>query len=88
MNKSVINIMNRDDDNDKVKSCLTEHHAMKTYWGTGGIAPRILDLGTRWRGVVSFTSRYSLARRLGGPQSRSGHCGEGKNSQPPPGIEP
>jgi hypothetical protein len=26
--------------------CLTKHHAMKTYWG-GGIAPRILDLGTR-----------------------------------------
>jgi len=22
---------------------------MKTYWGGGGIAPRILDLGTRWR---------------------------------------
>jgi hypothetical protein len=27
------------------KSCpcaLTEHHAMKTYWGSGGIAPCIL----------------------------------------------
>jgi hypothetical protein len=21
---------------------------MKTYWGSGGIAPRILDLGTKW----------------------------------------
>jgi hypothetical protein len=21
---------------------LTEHHAMKAYWGSGGIAPRIL----------------------------------------------
>jgi len=31
----------------------------------------------------------SGGRRLGGPQSRSGHGGEGKNSQPPsPGIEP
>jgi hypothetical protein len=29
--------------------CLTKHHAMKTYWGSGGIAPRILDPGTRWR---------------------------------------
>jgi len=29
-----------------------------------------------------------LDRRLGGPQSRSGHGGEEKNSQPPPGIEP
>jgi hypothetical protein len=28
-----------------------------------------------------------LARRLGGPQNRSGRGGEEKNSQPPPGIE-
>jgi hypothetical protein len=27
------------------------------YWGSGGIAPRILDLGNRWRWVVSFTPR-------------------------------
>jgi hypothetical protein len=27
----------------------TEHHDMKTYWRSGGIAPHILDLGTRWR---------------------------------------
>jgi len=27
-------------------------------------------------------------RRLGGLQSRSGRCGEGKNSEPLPGIEP
>jgi hypothetical protein len=42
--------------------------------------------------VVSFTTRplysqgkspwYTLDRRLGGPQSRSGHGGEEKNSQP------
>jgi hypothetical protein len=32
----------------KLSLCLTKHHAMKTYWGSGGIAPRILDLGTRW----------------------------------------
>jgi hypothetical protein len=25
---------------------LTEHHATKTYWGSGGIAPRIPDLST------------------------------------------
>jgi hypothetical protein len=35
----------------------------------------ILDLGTRWRRVVSFTPRekaprYPLDMRLGGPQSR------------------
>jgi hypothetical protein len=28
---------------------------MKAYWGSGGISPRVLDLGTRWRWVVSFT---------------------------------
>jgi hypothetical protein len=41
----------------KLSLCLTKHHAMKTYWGSGGIAPRILDLGTRWRSVISFTPR-------------------------------
>jgi len=43
--------------------------------GSGGIAPHILDLSTRWRRVVSFTPqqlypqgkspRYSLDRRWG-----------------------
>jgi hypothetical protein len=28
---------------------LTEHHDVKMYWGNGGIAPHILDLGIRWR---------------------------------------
>jgi hypothetical protein len=32
--------------------------------------------------------RYPLDSGLDGPQSRSGHGDEGKNSQPPPGIEP
>jgi hypothetical protein len=50
---------------------------MKAYWVNGGIAPRILDLSTRWRWVVSFTPRqpyrqgkspvYPLDRWLGGP---------------------
>jgi hypothetical protein len=66
--------------------------------GSGGTAPRILDLGTRRSWVVSFTSRslfpqvkspsYSLDRRLTEPQSRPGHGGEEKNSQPLPGLEP
>jgi hypothetical protein len=66
--------------------------------GSGGIAPHILDLGTRWRWAVSYTPRplypqrksrsYLLDRSLGGPQSRSGHGGEEKNSQPLPGLEP
>jgi hypothetical protein len=85
---------------DKRQSCpcaLTEHRAMKAYWGNRGIVPRILDLGTRWRWVVSFTPRplysqgkslwHSLDRRLGGPQIRSGQGGEEKSSQSLPGIE-
>jgi hypothetical protein len=35
----------------------TKHHAMKAYWGSADIATRILNLGTRWRLLVSFTSR-------------------------------
>jgi hypothetical protein len=52
---------------------------------SGGIAPRIRDLNTSWKWVVSSTTRpfypqgkicwYSLYRRLGGPQSRSGRRG-------------
>jgi hypothetical protein len=33
----------------KLSLCLTKHHDMKAYWGSGGIAPHLLDLGTRWR---------------------------------------
>jgi hypothetical protein len=77
---------------------LTERHAMKAYWESGGIAPRILDLGTRRIWVVSFTSRplnpqekspcHPLDRTLGGYQSRSDSSGEEKNSQLLPGLEP
>jgi hypothetical protein len=76
----------------------TEYHAMKASWGSRGIAPHILDFGTRWRWVASFTPRplysqgktpwYPLDRTLGGPQSRSGYGGKDKNSQPLPGLEP
>jgi hypothetical protein len=71
---------------------------MEAYWGSGGIAPCILDLGSRWRWVVSFTPRplypqgkrpwYPLDRRMGGPQNWSGRGGEEKNSSPLPGLEP
>jgi len=27
---------------------LTQLHAVKAYWASGGIAPSILDQGTRW----------------------------------------
>jgi hypothetical protein len=38
----------------KLPLCFTKHQAMKAYWGCRGVA---LDLGTRWRWVVSFTPR-------------------------------
>jgi hypothetical protein len=27
---------------DKFSLCLTKHHSMKAYWGSGAVAPRIL----------------------------------------------
>jgi hypothetical protein len=63
---------------------------MKTYWGNGGIAPRILDLDFTPRPLYpqGKSSWYPLDRRLGGLKNRYGRGGEEKNSQPPPGIEP
>jgi hypothetical protein len=58
----------------KFSLCLTKYHTMKTYpvlnedlWGCGGIAPRILNLSTRWKWVVSFTPSqlYSLGKSAG-----------------------
>jgi hypothetical protein len=67
------------------------------YMGKWRYSSTILDLGTRWRWVVSFISvtlyprwknpRYPLERRLGGPQIQSGLCGEEKNHALP-GTEP
>jgi hypothetical protein len=58
---------------------------MKAYWRSGGISPRILNLGNGLRQVVAFALRplyprekeppYPLGRRLGGPQFRSGRGG-------------
>jgi hypothetical protein len=70
----------------KLSLCLTKHHAMKTCRMSGGIAPRIFNLGTRWRWLVRFMlrplytrgkrPRYPLDRRIGGPQRRCGCGGE------------
>jgi hypothetical protein len=82
----------------KLSLCFNWSPRHEGVLGSWGIAPRILDLGTRRRRVVSFTLRplypqgkcpwYPLDKRLGGLQSRSGRGGEEKNSQPLPGIEP
>jgi hypothetical protein len=60
---------------------------MNAYWESGGIAPLILDLGSRLRWVVSCTARPLYPHWLGGLLSRSGRGGEEKNSQPLPGLE-
>jgi hypothetical protein len=69
---------------------------MKAYWESGGIAPYILDLGTSgllhtpWPLYPQGKNPwYPFDRRVGGSQSRSGHCGgEEKDSHPLPGLEP
>jgi len=33
----------------KLSMLLTKHHAMKTHWGSGGIAQSIHNHGTRWK---------------------------------------
>jgi hypothetical protein len=57
------------------QNCRCENYK----WGSGGIDPCFLDLGTKWRWVVSFTPRplyplgkslrYPSQRRLGGTQT-------------------
>jgi hypothetical protein len=57
---------------------------MKT-WGSGGTSA--LGGGEWSASRPGRFPRYPLDRRLGGPQSRSGRCGEEKNLLPLPGIE-
>jgi hypothetical protein len=33
----------------KLSLCLTKHHAIETYGGSGRTVPHILNLGDRWR---------------------------------------
>jgi hypothetical protein len=72
----------------KVKiSCPCAYLIKHCVWGSGCIDPSILDLGTSWRWVVSFTargksSRYPLERRLCEPQNRPGRREEENNSWP------
>jgi hypothetical protein len=95
---------------EKLSLGLSKYHAMKTYtllnqalhhedvWGSGGLAPRILNVGSRWRCVVSLTlqrlypqqnsPRYALNRKLDGPQIRIGRDGKEKNSHNLPEVEP
>jgi hypothetical protein len=71
---------------------------MNTYWESRGVSPRIFDLGTRWRLVVSITPRpYYLRERAPGTHWIGSWVGpravldivvKRKIPTPPPGIEP
>jgi hypothetical protein len=47
----------------KVPLCFTKYHGMKMYWESGRTIPRILNLGTRWMWVISFTHRPLYPQR-------------------------
>jgi hypothetical protein len=49
---------NRAASTNKWSCALTEHHAMRAYWGSGDIAPRFLDPGTRARCKVPVPEQY------------------------------
>jgi len=66
----------------KIHCKVSPDHAMEAYRGNKGIAPFILNPGTRWRWVVKSSSgrftawqetQYPLNWRLEGSQSWSGH---------------
>jgi hypothetical protein len=51
----------------KFSLCLTKHYAAKTYLGSGGVAPRTIDLGCSWSWVVSVTDRSLYPKRERAP---------------------
>jgi hypothetical protein len=71
---------------------------IKTYGGSEGIAPLILNLRTWWRSVIRFKPRplytwgndlrYPFDARHDRPQNRSVHCREEKNLWPVSETEP
>jgi hypothetical protein len=48
---------------------------MKKYWGSGGIAPRILDLGTIWKWSASRPDRFTPRERVSGTHWIGGWVG-------------
>jgi hypothetical protein len=84
----------------KVKSslCCNLTPRLEDVLDSGGIVPRILNLGTGWRWVVSFirpplyphgrSPWHPLDRRLDVSHNRSGRGVKKKNSKSLPGLEP
>jgi hypothetical protein len=84
----------------KFSLCLIRYHAMMTY-GSGDLTPRILDLGFRWKWVVTFmyqsvysgrkSTGYPWDTRTDGPQSRSREMREkisSSNQNWTPAVQP
>jgi hypothetical protein len=82
-----------------IKIKLSHHKSMEALGGRGGIAPThsrprhyMWVSGQRHAQAALCPRRkdprYPLYRRLGGPQSRSGHRGYRKNLSPLQGVEP
>jgi hypothetical protein len=57
--------------------CFIKRHAM-IYWGSGGIAPRTLNLGSRWRWVASFTPQTPYHCNVGNITVKDG-LGSGRS---------
>jgi hypothetical protein len=88
----------------RLKSKVFPVHTIRAYVGSRSIASLILNVGFRWRWLNGHCLRHreksprcTLNRRLGGPQSWSGHFGDkGKsvvyagirNSHAPPPPQP
>jgi hypothetical protein len=55
--------------------CLTKHHAMKTYWGNGGIAPFLTSAlhGGEWS--ASLPGRFTPRERAPGTHWIGGWVG-------------
>jgi hypothetical protein len=62
---------------------------MKAYWGVDAQIHALTSAldGSGQLHTQGRSSWCPMDRRLGGPQDRSGHIGEEKNSQPLPGLE-
>jgi len=63
---------------------VSKHRTIKAYTGSGGKAPRILNVCTRGWQLISYTlrplySRYKLNAMLCGPQRWCGCDGEEEN---------
>jgi hypothetical protein len=78
----------------KSKSKAVPLHAMEALWGerrysSYSFTTSALDgVSGQHHAPAALYPRYPFYRRLGGPQSRSGHRGYRKNPLPRPGIEP